>query len=162
MSLKFMLSGNWFEQLATATPATIATFDTGLSACVAIVAGVAVANPSDHKIDRRSEPQPVRESTNFCVSRPPTVHACRGVSMQHRSADEWLRLVVELDGLIEQFCAAYRPRNESGTTPATLRIARSRASIPESLAWFQREVAAIPGQVTFEDRPETLTQDRHL
>lgn len=49
MSLHSMLSGNWFEVLATATPATSAT-DRGESGrSVATVAAVAVANPVNRK-----------------------------------------------------------------------------------------------------------------
>jgi hypothetical protein len=55
MSLQSMLTGNWFEQLATATfatPATPATPEPDLpeiAPTVATVARVAVANPTDQK-----------------------------------------------------------------------------------------------------------------
>ena len=49
MSLASMLSGNWFEALATATPATSATGQQGIERCVATVAAVAVANPPNGK-----------------------------------------------------------------------------------------------------------------
>lgn len=49
MSLRSMLSGNWFEALATATPATSATDAGDLERSVATVATVAVANPPNGK-----------------------------------------------------------------------------------------------------------------
>ncbi|MBV6274225.1 hypothetical protein KVP09_15095 [Alcaligenaceae bacterium CGII-47] len=52
MSLQAMLSGNWFEQLATATFATPATPEPDLpeiAPTVATVAKVAVANRTDQK-----------------------------------------------------------------------------------------------------------------
>ena len=49
MSLSSMLSGNWFEALATATPATSATDRGELERSVATVATVAVANPPNGK-----------------------------------------------------------------------------------------------------------------
>lgn len=49
MSLSSMLSGNWFEALATATPATSATDRGEGVGSVATVATVAVANPPSGK-----------------------------------------------------------------------------------------------------------------
>ena len=49
MSLSSMLSGNWFEALATATPATSATDQGESGRSVATVATVAVANPPNGK-----------------------------------------------------------------------------------------------------------------
>ena len=49
MSLASMLSGNWFEALATATPATSATEQGKQGRSVATVATVAVANPQNKK-----------------------------------------------------------------------------------------------------------------
>ena len=46
-----MLSGNWFEALATATPATFATERGRMERSVATVATVAVANPPDGKAE---------------------------------------------------------------------------------------------------------------
>ena len=49
MNLASMLSGDWFEALATATPATPATDHGSLGRSVATVATVAVANPANGK-----------------------------------------------------------------------------------------------------------------
>lgn len=55
MNLHSMLSGNWFDELATAIPA-ISAIDEGKTAPrVATVARIAVANPSDQKAENEIE-----------------------------------------------------------------------------------------------------------
>ena len=74
MSLSSMLSGNWFEALATATPATSAT-DQGESArSVATVATVAVANFPNGKA--ANDPAAPADTFNARLA----LFACRGLS----------------------------------------------------------------------------------
>lgn len=62
-------------------------------------------------------------------------------SVTPRSTHEWLDLIQRLDELIERWCTT---RNVSATVKACILEARYRqslASIPETLDWFERELA---------------------
>ena len=68
--------------------------------------------------------------------------ALAAISVQPCPPDEWLALIAELDALIVRYCLA---TGETKTAIQSARCGQSLASIPESLAWFRREVARIDG-----------------
>jgi len=84
--------------------------------------------------------------------------ALAAASVQPRPAAEWLAMIAELDALIGIYCAAevWMTDKAKAAIWAT-RCAQSLASIPETLAWFRREVARMaraapaPAQARYRD-----------
>lgn len=65
------------------------------------------------------------------------------VSIQPRPAGEWLALIDELDALIERYSDASGLTDEAKAAILSTRSRQSLVSIPESLAWFRAQVAAL-------------------
>ena len=138
-----------FLTSATATVATPATHGTRIHPTVATVAGVAVAKLQN------SESSPIAEiltSFQFDLVREfmevdgltlVEAQALATVSVQPRPAGEWLALINELDWLIERYCVASGITGEAKDAILSTRYRQSLASIPESLEWFQRELARM-------------------
>ncbi|MBB3211125.1 hypothetical protein FHW67_000360 [Herbaspirillum sp. Sphag1AN] len=68
------------------------------------------------------------------------------ISIKPRSPDEWLALIAELDQAIEAYCLAAGLPDDARVQLLAVRNRQSLASIPESLAWFRREVEALQQQ----------------
>lgn len=136
-----------FLTFATATPATVATHEVTHSPTVATVASVAVANFQNSKSAFIADTAPtrpadlVRDFMEDGLTRE-EAEALAAISVQQRPPDEWLALIAELDALIVRYCLA---TGETKTAIQSARCGQSLASIPESLAWFRREVARIDG-----------------
>ena len=157
-----------FLTFATATPATVATHEVTHSPTVATVASVAVANFQNSKsialtvatVASVAVANFQNSKSAFIADTAPTrpadlvrdfmedgltreeAEALAAISVQQRPPDEWLAMIAELDALIGRYCLA------TGRDEAAMQSARRRqslASIPESLAWFRREVARIDG-----------------
>lgn len=67
--------------------------------------------------------------------------AMAAVSIPIRPATDWLALIAELDHLIGRYCSTYRLSAEAQARILDTRNRQSLASIPNSLAWFRRELA---------------------
>lgn len=69
--------------------------------------------------------------------------ALAAVAVQPRAPADWLVLIAELDGLIDRYCAAVGMTDGGRAKIMATRCRQSLASIPESLAWFRRELELI-------------------
>ena len=69
--------------------------------------------------------------------------ATAALSVQVFQPAEWLAMIGELDALIERYCTAAGLSGDAKTAITATRGKQSLASIPESLAWFWREVARL-------------------
>lgn len=69
--------------------------------------------------------------------------ALAAVAVQPRSPADWLALIAELDALIDRYCTAVGVSDGGRSGIMAARCTQSLASIPESLAWFRRELAVI-------------------
>lgn len=74
------------------------------------------------------EPEVWGEYTPYCPPRPPV---------------EWIKAITELDSLIDRYCEAAKLSPEARARILAARLIQPLASIPESIAWFQGQVAAI-------------------
>lgn len=73
--------------------------------------------------------------------------AIAAVSVQPRSADEWLGMISELEVLIDRYCATNKLTSEARKNILTNRFIQSLGSMPDTLAWFKTELStdrAVP------------------
>jgi len=80
MSLQSMLTGNWFEQLATAIPAIPATDEHQTPPRIATIARIAVANPPDQEAANDAA-----QSEDACAARV-ALFTAHGLSTRYATA----------------------------------------------------------------------------
>jgi hypothetical protein len=170
-----------FLTSATLTVATLATLAPKYGGTVATVATVAVANSRNYK----STAPTVATVATVAVANLPNLktapstetmalpdlvrgfmdedgvtlaeaQALAAISVQPRPAAEWLAMIAELDALIGIYCAnEVWMTDEAKAAIWATRCAQSLASIPDTLAWFRREVArmtrATPAPARYRD-----------
>lgn len=60
-----------------------------------------------------------------------------------RPAIEWIRLITELDSLIDRYCEAAKLSPEAKARILAARCSQPLATIPESVTWFRKALDAI-------------------
>ena len=154
-----------FLTSATLTVATLATLEPKYRGTVATVATVAVANDGNYKstaptvatvatvavanlpnlksasvAEMMALPDQVREFMEDGLTLA-EAQALAAVSVPVFPVAEWLAMIAELDDLIGIYCAAAGLTGAAKAAILSTRCGQSLASIPETLAWFRREVA---------------------
>jgi hypothetical protein len=86
--------------------------------------------------------------------------ALAAVAVQPRPPAEWLALIAELDAMIDRYCTAVGVSDGGRSGIMAARCTQSLASIPESLAWFRRELAVIERRRPAPDAPSRNYEGR--
>lgn len=152
---------------ANANPAKVANDGRATTPPLAELAALALAKSPEAKtadalpqVGTNDAYDLVREFMKIdCLSRQ-DAEALAAISVQPRPASKWLALIAELDSLIERYCTAYKASAASKATFMRTRRRQSLASIPVSLEWFRREVAAILPPT--ESTPKLVTGNREI
>jgi hypothetical protein len=85
----------------------------------------------------------VREFIAVDGMTPADAERVAAVSIPHRSAAEWLEMIRELDDLIGRYCTTYRLNEAAKQKIYAARCCQPLATIPETLRWFQNELAKV-------------------
>jgi len=132
---------------ATATPATVATHGIKNQPTVATIAFVAVADFENSKLASKTGMMALPEQAcDFMeedgMALAPT-KAMAAISVQTRPPVEWLLIIAAFDVMVERYCSSSGLSVVVRSAILSAKCGQSLASIPETLAWFQREVASV-------------------
>lgn len=69
--------------------------------------------------------------------------AMAAISIAPKPKDVWLRLIAELDHLIDEYCFLSKLSTEARERIMEARFGQSLSSVPAALEWFRKEVAQL-------------------
>jgi hypothetical protein len=81
--------------------------------------------------------------------------ALAAISVQPSPAAQWLAIIAELDGVIDDYCAVMQLTDSTKTAILAARYRQSPASIAGALEWFRHELQGLRSQKVASLSPST-------